>query len=159
MPTLAYILYDQGYDVWLPNARGNDYSTGHTKYNRNGTPRERKRYWDFSWHEIGKFDLAASIDYVLKNTSFSKVHYIGHSQGTTAFFVLASERPQYNDKISLAIALAPAAFLTHFYNKDVQFLLPYRPLLEVIRLVSIEHKELFALMCQHYHQALSKNVF
>lgn len=54
------------------------------------------------------------IDYVLaKNTDFQKVHYIGHSQGTTAFFVMASERPEYNDKILMMNALAPIAFMSN----------------------------------------------
>lgn len=98
------------------NARGNDYSTGHIKYHRNGTNRERKKYWNFSWHEIGKFDLAAAIDYVLQNTNHLQVHYIGHSQGTTTFFVLTSERPEYNDRVLLMVALAPPVFMTHIEN-------------------------------------------
>ena len=36
--------------------------------------------------------------------------YVGHSQGTTQFLVMASEKPEYNGKISLAAGLAPAAF-------------------------------------------------
>lgn len=99
------------------------YSTDHIKYKRFG--KQRKKYWNFSWHEIGKFDLAATIDYVLKNTSYSKVHFIGHSQGTTSFFVLTSERPEYNDKISLMVAMAPPVFMTHVENKFLLLLKRY----------------------------------
>lgn len=73
----GYILYNLGYDVWLGNARGNTYSKGHVKYNRYGWRDERKKYWNFSWHEIGKFDLPASIDYIIGVTGYPKMHYIG----------------------------------------------------------------------------------
>ncbi|KAI8427544.1 hypothetical protein MSG28_002059 [Choristoneura fumiferana] len=63
----------------------------------------------FSWHEIGYYDLPAMIDYVIKNTKVSKLQYVGFSQGTTAFWVMASTRPEYNDKISAMQALAPIA--------------------------------------------------
>lgn len=102
---LAYLLADQGYDVWLGNARGNRYSRKH----RTLTPK-MFAFWQFSWHEIGFYDLPASIDYVLEKTGRSKLHYIGHSQGTTSFFVMTSTRPEYNAKIALAQALAPVAF-------------------------------------------------
>lgn len=126
---LGYVLYDQNYDVWMPNTRGNIYSTRHKKYNRNG--KQRKKYWNYTWHEIGKYDLAAVIDYVLKNTSFSKSHYIGHSQGATTFFVLTSERPEYNEKFKLMIAMAPPVFMTHAENSFLQLLNRYLNVLGV----------------------------
>lgn len=38
--------------------------------------------------------------------------YMGHSMGTTACFVMLSEKPEYNERIKLFIALAPVAFMT-----------------------------------------------
>lgn len=128
---IGYILYDLGYDVWLTNARGNVYSAGHTKYHRNGTQRERKRYWNFSWHEIAIYDLPATIDYILKNTSHSRLHYVGHSQGTTVFFVCMSERPQYNAKIFLMVAMAPPIYMGHLENELLQLNVRYLSSIEV----------------------------
>ena len=71
---------------------------------------------------MGVYDLPASIDYVLNATSSEKLTYIGHSQGTTEFFVLLSERPEYNQKITKMIALAPIAYSTHIYNPFLRFL-------------------------------------
>ncbi|XP_049310337.1 lipase 3 [Bactrocera dorsalis] len=73
---LGYYLYDLGYDVWMGNARGNFYSRNHTTYN----PDIDKSFWRFSWHEIGFYDLPASIDYVLNKTGYDKMAYFGHSQ-------------------------------------------------------------------------------
>ncbi|XP_034098996.2 LOW QUALITY PROTEIN: lipase 1 [Drosophila albomicans] len=106
---LGYFLYDNGYDVWMANVRGNRYSRGHLKLNANTD----KSYWSFSWHEIGFYDLPATIDAILAKTGYSKLSYIGHSQGTTSFFVMASTRPEYNDKVHVMQALAPVAFMTH----------------------------------------------
>lgn len=49
------------------------------------------------------------IDYILARTEQDKLQYIGHSQGTTAYFVMVCDRPEYNDKIEKMHALAPIA--------------------------------------------------
>lgn len=105
---LGYLLSDSNYDVWLGNARGNRYS----RQNMYVTPRN-KEFWRFSWHEIGTIDLPTLIDYILGETGQKKISYIGFSQGTTSFFVLASEKPDYMKKISHMQALSPVAFIGH----------------------------------------------
>lgn len=32
---------------------------------------------------MAKYDLPATIDFILKKTGQEKLHYVGHSQGTT----------------------------------------------------------------------------
>lgn len=39
------------------------------------------------------------------------LNYVGHSQGTTSFFVLTSLHPEYKENIEEVFALAPIAFL------------------------------------------------
>ncbi|XP_059221162.1 lipase 1 [Stomoxys calcitrans] len=106
---LGYYLWDNGYDVWMGNARGNRYSSNHTKLDAE----KNAEFWLFSWHEIGFYDLPASIDYVLQQTGFKKTGYFGHSQGTTSFWVMCSMHPEYNEKITMMHALAPVAFMKH----------------------------------------------
>lgn len=104
---LGYMLSDLGYDVWMGNARGNRYSKNHTSLNS-----DYQEFWDFTFHEMGKYDLPANIDYILNKTDYEQLHYIGHSQGTAVFWVLLSELPSYTQKILSMHALAPIAFIS-----------------------------------------------
>lgn len=53
------------------------------------------------------------IDYMIEITANKKVFYVGHSQGNSEFFAMASLRPEYNDKIALMSAMAPVAHMRH----------------------------------------------
>ncbi|CRK94339.1 CLUMA_CG007854, isoform A [Clunio marinus] len=59
---------------------------------------------------MGFYDIPAMIDYVLNETKSPRIFYIAHSQGTTAFLVCMSTRPEYNEKIIEAHLMAPSAF-------------------------------------------------
>lgn len=124
---LAYLLAKEGYDVWMGNARGNKHSRRHVKL----APSEAS-FWDFSWHEIGYYDLPAMIDYALRETTETKLKYIGHSQGTTTFFVMCSQRPEYNDKISLMIALSPVVYMSNAKSPIVRILAPGTPIIHAV---------------------------
>ncbi|XP_012135889.2 lipase 3 [Megachile rotundata] len=117
--SLAFMLSDWGYDVWLGNVRGNRYSRKHVSMNVLDDD-----FWKFSWHEMGIYDLPAMIDYILKETKQEKIFYVGHSQGGTSFFVMASERPEYQKKLIATFALAPAVILPHTRNILFRLLAP-----------------------------------
>lgn len=116
---LAHILVEEGFDVWLGNARGNKYSKKH-EFLSNIDP----RFWSFDWHDIAISDLPAMWNYVLKATASEKISYIGHSQGGTTFLVLNSLYPQYGQEIiKSAHLLAPACFLGNA-RSDLRALAP-----------------------------------
>ncbi|XP_063617912.1 lipase 3-like isoform X1 [Cydia splendana] len=123
----AYILAEAGYDVWMGNARGNTYSKRHVSIKPTSSS-----FWKFSWHEIGYYDLPAMIDYVIKNTGVPKMQYVGFSQGTTAFWVMASTRPEYNEKISAMQALAPVAYVGNIRSPLIKAIAPLTNSLELI---------------------------
>lgn len=123
----------------MGNTRGNLYSTNHTIFNDplHGSRHERKKFWQFTLHETGVYDLSVSIDYVLNQTEQMKLHFFGHSQGATSFFILAAEKPEYNDKIEMMHALGPAVFLTHIKSPFLQMLKPFVGSIHVIDQFSI----------------------
>lgn len=65
------------------------------------------------------------IDYILAKTKKKQVFYIGHSQGTTEFFAMASARPEYNEKIALMSALAPVAYNGHISSPFMNLMLRF----------------------------------
>lgn len=123
---LGFIMADAGYDVWLGNTRGSTYSRAH----RDLSP-DAKQFWQFSWHEIGERDLPTMIRYVLRKTGYAKLHYIGHSQGTTSFFVMCHTHPMMQEKIQTMNALAPIAYMSNLYSPFVRFIAPFSGVLSV----------------------------
>lgn len=97
---------DNGYDVWLGNARGNRHSSVHATYYP-----DSKKYWSFSWHEIGYYDLPAMYNQMLMTTARPSGYFIGHSQGSTAFLVMLTTRPEYNQKVIQGHLLATPAYM------------------------------------------------
>lgn len=123
---LGYILADEGFDVWLGNARGTKYSRNHTTLNP-----DKSDFWKFSWHEIGSIDLPTQIDYILEHTGGSALHYVGYSQGTTSYFVMASSRPEYNKKIKVATLMAPIAYMGNMYSPIIRIAAQFQGFAEV----------------------------
>lgn len=106
---VGYFFNQRGFDVWIGNARGNVFSRNHTTLDP-----EKREFWQFSWHEVGVYDLAAMVDYILKKTKLDKLIYVGHSQGATSILVLLSERPEYNEKFSSVHVMGTSAIMQHF---------------------------------------------
>lgn len=146
--------------MWLGNARGNVYSCNHTSLNPYGSSKERKHFWSFSWHEIGYYDLPKSIDYVLNQTGVRKLQFIGHSQGSTAFLVMTSDKPEYNDKIELMHGLGPVAFLSHVISPAIRVIAPFVFWVEVKIVQTINFhllkylKVYFSLPCREWLHCL-----
>jgi pimeloyl-ACP methyl ester carboxylesterase len=72
--SIAHQLANMGYDVWLGNNRGTVFSYRHV----NLTVKDDE-YWDFSFHEMGKYDVPTNVDFILQKTGAEKLTYIGHS--------------------------------------------------------------------------------
>ncbi|XP_034994272.1 putative lysosomal acid lipase/cholesteryl ester hydrolase [Zootoca vivipara] len=109
--SLGFILADAGYDVWLGNSRGNTWSIKHINYTV-----EQEEFWLFSYDEMAKYDLPATINFILSKTRQEKIFYVGHSQGTTMAFLAFSTMPQLAQKIKMFFGLAPLITVNYFTN-------------------------------------------
>ena len=116
---LAFILADSGYDVFVGNSRGNIYSRQHVSLD----PDEDSAFWDFSWVEMGRYDITASISRALEISGGKKLSYIGHSQGTAQMFVLLSENQAWvKGRVNCFVALGPALRMKHTSSSLVRIL-------------------------------------
>ncbi|CAH2056961.1 unnamed protein product, partial [Iphiclides podalirius] len=102
---LPYLLSRSCYDVWLGNQRGSYRGRRHINLNSDMD----MAFWNFYADEIGRYDIPATVDYILKATRTDLLNYIGYSQGGTAFLIMCSEKPEYKHKIGFSLLLAPAS--------------------------------------------------
>ena len=86
------MLTDLGYDVWIGNNRGTIFSMEHISKDSEDWNGD---YWDFSMDDYAIYDLPESINYVKETSGAKKLDYIGHSQGTTIFYMLYMHDPSY----------------------------------------------------------------
>ncbi|CAG7818822.1 unnamed protein product [Allacma fusca] len=108
---LPFILADQGYDVWLGNSRGNSYSNKHLRY-----PETSLTFWNYTFDEMGMYDIPAVFSYILNVTGSEQLNYIGHSMGTMIFFIAMDTHPHLQSKVKRMIAMAPAVYLSNAKN-------------------------------------------
>jgi lysosomal acid lipase/cholesteryl ester hydrolase len=114
---LPIMLAKQGYDVWLTNSRGNLFSYEHIDPSYDSTSIFSK-FWNFTFHEMAQYDLPANIEYVKNHTTYEKVHFIGHSQGTFQFFLNYLLDPSFiNKSIDKFVAIGTVVTIFNIVSK------------------------------------------
>ena len=108
---LGCLLWDQGYDIFLPNSRGNHYSLGNDQYSNT-----QSQYWRrIDMDDMAKHDIPAVVHLVLNRTGSPTLTWVGHSQGTWQGFTGFGNmhKDLAREKIDLFVALAPVAYVAH----------------------------------------------
>ncbi|XP_065039445.1 triacylglycerol lipase 2-like [Musa acuminata AAA Group] len=104
--SLAFVLADNGFDVWITHGRGTRWSRRHESLDASNPA-----YWAWSWDELASYDLPATVGFVFQKTG-QKLHYVGHSMGTLTALSAFSEGKLVN-MIKSAALLSPVAYLTY----------------------------------------------
>ena len=136
--SVGLYLADQGYDVWFGNNRGNKYSLSHTSLDI-----KSEAFWDFSFQELGRYDLPANLKYVTQTTGFAKISYIGHSQGTSQMFAALGD-PETSQTIQgmvdIFFAMAPIVYLANETSSTLRDVVNHSALIiEALKIFGIDY--------------------
>jgi len=147
---LAFYLAGRGYDVWLGNNRAvHDKHSVHSPHDDS--------YWDWSLDELGRYDFAATVQYVALETN-QKVIFCGHSQGNAQAFIGLAVKPEIAQYIELFVAMAPAYFVNEFRHWSLKGL---QQLPEQVFNILFGKKSFVSIMhiCQHqFHRRVFSSI-
>ena len=95
--SLAVYLQEQGFDAWLVDLRGHGDAT---------LDADDKRQWaGWSIDHYGQHDIPAAVDFILAETGYDRVGYVGHSLGGMVGAIYAGTHPGAEDTLSSLIAV------------------------------------------------------
>eukprot|EP01017_Pseudomicrothorax_dubius_P021576 TRINITY_DN2322_c0_g1_i1.p1 TRINITY_DN2322_c0_g1~~TRINITY_DN2322_c0_g1_i1.p1 ORF type:complete len:439 (-),score=71.32 TRINITY_DN2322_c0_g1_i1:160-1476(-) len=124
----AYVFANLGFDVWLPNMRGNIYSKNHTMLRT-----DKRNFWTFTFQHSASYDLPVIFELVRRLNIARKVNVVALGEGALLLLAGLSDDPesQISDSIQHIFLLAPiinlgaseASFFKEFGNPQVRRLL------------------------------------
>jgi len=109
--SLALMLADRGFDVWLGNNRGNRFSREHIQLKQ-----DSEEFWEYSFQQMAEFDLPVMIKKMRDVTGINRFTFVGYSQGASQMLAALSD-PELKHTVAPYVdsfhAIAPAVFLSN----------------------------------------------
>ena len=97
-------------------------------------PDTMTNFWQFSFTEMGDYDIPATVDYILKATGRKKLALFGYSQGTTVcFYSLATHKEFFREKINIFVSIAPVITMKYAKSDMLRMLSGNGPLLWTLK--------------------------
>ena len=72
------------------------------------------------------YDVPAHVDYILEETEASQVIYVGHSQGTSQWFLANTLYPDLHLKFKAFVGIAPVVFAGGIHTPVIDTLVGLR---------------------------------
>jgi lysosomal acid lipase/cholesteryl ester hydrolase len=125
----AFYLYNQGYDVWLTNRRGDYYSRNHQTLNADTD----SEFWEFGYEEMA-IDHIATTEFILQATGRESLSIIALFSGGSTTIASASMNPEfYEQRVDVLIALVPDLSMQHTPSPLFQFLIATPAFFDLLR--------------------------
>ena len=83
-------------------------------------------------------DYKANIEHIIKETGFSKIGVIGHSQGTSSMFAgLSTQNDWFESRVSIFVALGSVTRLDHMTTQLLKYLIEFPIVLKTVKELGI----------------------
>lgn len=150
--SLAMMLANNGFDVWLASTRGSDPNNrgfvpdyykktlkrGLNRQKRMSTRSDlllkermsRKNYWSFTLDDQIEYELPSQVATVLNVTGAEKITMMGYSNSAMTILSMLSVRPDVAERVDTYIGIAPVTYynkLKGWFSWFLQDLIPLLP--------------------------------
>lgn len=132
--SLAFMLANNGHDVWLMAARGSNHESQAfvedvqaARRQANFRPSEadyklikenRDKYWSYGLDEIIAYELREQMDTVSRLTGSDEMSILCYSLSSPTTIVFLANNPDYARRVRVYAQLAPAIAADHFTTLD-----------------------------------------
>ena len=133
----GFMFVNQGFDVWLGNTRGNKHSREHRWLDPDDAE-DARIFFDYSFEEMGKYDIPAWIQYIRNETKRNKIVVVAHSQGaTSAITKMVDDIKWWNERVEVFVSLGGVTRLDHSSSNLLKELANQKFLIDTIKSIGL----------------------